>query len=45
MYIKKKALGFNKNINKHGLIFRYNIRVDILFGIFCGAARQIPCIY
>ena len=33
MNIKKKAVGFKKNIKKHGLLFHYNIRADTLLGI------------
>ena len=33
MNIRERAVGFRKNIQKHGLIFHYNIRADSLLGI------------
>ena len=30
----KKTIGFKKNIKNHGLIFHYNIRADLMLGIF-----------
>ena len=43
MNIKKKYVGFKKNINKRGLIFQYKIRSDPMFGIGYVAVRRIPC--
>ena len=41
---KKKSVGFNKNIKKHGLLFHYNIRAYTLLGIFYVYVRSILCI-
>ena len=41
--IKKKYAGLRKNINKHGLVFHYNIRPDNLLGIGYVAVIQVPC--
>ena len=34
MNTKKKGVGFNMNINKHGFLSHRNMREDPLFGIF-----------
>ena len=39
----KKAVGFKKNIRKHGLHLPYNIRIDTLLSIGYIAVRHIPC--
>ena len=44
MNIKKKAVGSNRNIKKHGLLFRYNIKADPLLGVGYVEVRRIPCI-
>ena len=41
--IKKKSIGFKKNIKKHGLPFHYNIRKYPMLGIGYVAVRQKPC--
>ena len=41
--IKKKAVGFKKNIKKRGLLFHYNLIAEPLLGIFYVSIRQIPC--
>ena len=38
-----KAVGFKKNIKKHGLIFHYSIRADPFLGVGYVAVRQITC--
>ena len=43
MNTNKKAVGFNKNIKKHGFIFYYNLRADPLLIIGYADFRQIPC--
>ena len=43
MNTKKKGVGFNININKHGFLSHYNMREDPLFGIFYVAVKRIPC--
>ena len=43
MNIKKKGVGFNKNIKNHGLLFHYNIISDPLLVIGYIYIRQIPC--
>ena len=43
MNIKKKYIGFNKNINKHGLLFHYNIRAYNLLGMCYVAVIRISC--
>ena len=43
MNIKKKAVGIKKNIDKHGLLFHYNIREDPLLGIGYVSIRWITC--
>ena len=44
MNIKKKAVGFKKNIKKYGLPFQYNIRADSMLGIIYVSVGRIPCI-
>ena len=41
--MKKKYVGFKKNIKKHGLIFHYNIIADPLLGIGYISVRCIIC--
>ena len=43
MSIKKKYVNFRKNINKHGLVFHYNIRADPMLGMGYVSVRRIPC--
>ena len=43
MNIKKESVGFSKNINKDGLLFHYNIRADIFWGVGHVPFIRIPC--
>ena len=43
MNIKKKTVGFKKNIKNYGMGFHYNIRTDPMLGIIYVGFRQIPC--
>ena len=43
LIFKKKAVGFTKNIKKHGLIFHYNIISYLLLVIGYDAVRRIIC--
>ena len=43
MNIKKKTVGFKKNIKKCGYTFHYNIREDPVLGVVYVAVRRIPC--
>ena len=43
MNIKKKDVGFKKNMKKHGLIFHYNIRSDTMLNIGYDDVRWISC--
>ena len=43
MNIKKKAVGFKKNIKKHALTFHYNITSDPFLDIGYVPVRRIPC--
>ena len=43
MNILKRAIVFKKNINKHGLLFHYNIRTDTFSGIGYFDVSWIPC--
>ena len=43
MNINKEAVGFKKNIKKHGLHFHHNMRADPLLGIGSVDYIQIPC--
>ena len=43
MNIKKKDVGFNKHIKKHGLLFHYNIISYPLLGIGYVAVGSITC--
>ena len=42
MNIKKKYVGFKKNIKKHDFIFHYNIRKDPMLGIGYVDVRSMP---
>ena len=43
MNIKEKAVGFKKNMKKHGLLFHCNIRAYTLLGIHYVSVIRIPC--
>ena len=43
MNINKKAVGFEKNIKNHGLLFHYNIAADNMLGVFYVAVIRISC--
>ena len=42
--ILRKAIGFKKNINKHGLTLQYNIRADHMLDISYVAVVCMKCI-
>ena len=39
----RKTDGFKKNTNNHGLLLRYNIRTDTIFGLGYVSVRHVPC--